>query len=184
MTKREEYGLEYIGGYTCFKLSKKLRNSKHCSENRTQMALSFLRSTKSTNEKEECNVMINEINRGSLWCINPTCKKIFEITENFFQNISCQSTISKSINIALIVDKSITSPEVQSSLIEIIESADVEVEKDVADDTVLNMIELYVRVRCFSKVKNILEKRKQHGKNSKTKGLRKNLKKISEKNTI
>jgi len=68
LTKREEYGLEYIGRYTCWKLSKKLRNSKHWSENRTQMALSFLCATTSLNEQEECNVMINEINRGSLWC--------------------------------------------------------------------------------------------------------------------
>jgi len=50
LTKSEKYGLKYNGGFVCRKLTKKkLTNSKKWNDNKVQMAISFLKATRTDN---------------------------------------------------------------------------------------------------------------------------------------
>lgn len=69
-------------------------------------------------------------------------------------------------------------PSIQSYIEIIIETSEMEIEKSIAEDTMYNMISLYVKVRCFAKVRSILDKiKKKSSMSVKSKGLRKDLKK-------
>ena len=87
----------------------------------------------------------------------------------------------KIIDNKLILQKSLTDEDVRASLTELIEKSDIFVDKCTAKDTLYNMVFMYVKVRCFSKAKHILEKHKQkESGGTQSKSLRKSIKRSIE----
>jgi len=182
LTENEKHGLKYIGGFVCRQLTKKLKNSKSWNVDSVQMALSFLKATRNDDENNDDNTIMNNINRGGLWIITENTESVFLVTEKNFEKLTKNNP--RNINNMLIIEETMKNPTVCSFIEYNIEIADLKIDKSVAEDTMLNMISLYVKVRCFAKVRSILEKIKSDtNKSGNLKGLRKDLKKRSSKSS-
>ena len=105
---------------------------------------------------------------------------IFECAEVIFSNVTNIKSL-RSINEKDIVLEIIKNPDVKSSHREITRAADINIEDNISKDCLYNLVNLYVKVRCYSKVKSIFERYKMGQKNMKSSSLRNNLKKSSKK---
>ncbi len=68
-------------------------------------------------------------------------------------------------------------PKVDSLFQEWVRSTDLEISKDVSKDILHQVLLLYIKVRSFSFAKDVINKHKSQQKSSKSKALRKEIKK-------
>ena len=183
LSKQEKDGLGYLGGYVFHNLFKKFKNSKNYLTKESQDCMQILKAGKTThvsaqeeNETTSTSSLVASLNRGGLWDLRSSPRRIFEVTElNFRKNVAVCG--QRKIDTALIVEKCIKDPEVVSHFRTVVEESETHCcNKTLLSDLLTSIIKLYVRVRSFSYAKDIIQRFKVKDKLLKSKALRKEIK--------
>lgn len=141
-----------------------------------QESLILLKACQSTDMVEN-QKLIFALDRGGLWYITTDFQKILENTENYLSTTLSNSIIPKNIDIEGIAVTLMHSSQVMFYFENIVNSSDIEVNKDVAKNTLFNILSLYIRVRTYSFVKDTVQDlRNRSVKVDPKLSLRKNLK--------
>ena len=177
----EEVGpLSYIAGYVLQSLYKKSKNSPHWNSPRSLELQGLLKSVKL--EDTEQDEYIHSLSRGGLWAPNENVKGIAESAEiSFRRHLLNSKAVTTSIPVEKIVDEILMQPVVLSLWENIILGLDFGVSSECSKLALENFVKLYIRVRSFSHAKDIVCRHKLKAKQSRTKALRKQLQKQSEK---
>ena len=133
-------------------------------------------------EDTEQDEYIHSLSRGGLWAPNENVKGIAESAEiSFRRHLLNGKAVTTSIPVDKIVDEILMQPVVLSLWENIILGLDFGVSSECSKLALENFVKLYIRVRSFSHAKDIVSRYKLKAKQSKTKALRKQLQKQSEK---
>ena len=126
---------------------------------------------------------IHSLSRGGLWASNENVKGIAECKDFLLQTPFKLNSkaVTTSIPVEKIVDEILMQPVVLSLWENIILGLDFGVSSECSKLALENFVKLYTRVRSFSHAKDIFSQYKLKAKQSKTKALRKQLQKQSEK---
>lgn len=143
----------------------------------------MLQAGKQSNSSNIAQKLVDSVNRGGLWKINPVVEQLFTITELHFKNFTSGGHITEisKDNMVSILEKN---PELISLFDQWVTSAELEVSKNVSEDILHQTLMLYVKVRSFSFAKDVINKYKAQKKTSKSKALRTSLKRTSDQPTI
>lgn len=159
LSQNERHGLIYIGGYVFKKLYKKIKNSSTWNTKNSQMAISFLLAGR-CNENDSAESYFDKINRGGLWKISPPAEDILTVVETYFRTYTSSAGI-KNIDIEQILKEALANSTIITSCETLLNSSEAEIDSDVAKDTLFSIISLYIRVRSYSKAKQLLEEYKK-----------------------
>ena len=163
--------LSYIAGYIVSKLVHKNRTKKGQSNAEIQALLQVMKST------ETANTFISARTRGGLICPCDDLIHIVEVAElSFRSEISKIKDTLRSIPTECICNSVLESPVVKSLWENIVLSSGVESSSATPKLCLENIINLYLKVRSFSYAKDYIAKYKIKEKQTKTKALRKDLK--------
>ena len=178
LSKQENDGLGYIGGYDFHNLFKKFKNSKNYLTKESQDCMQILKAGKTTHVSalEEnttpTSSLVTSLNHGGLWDLRSSPRRIFEVTE-----LNVAVCGQRKIDTALIVEKCIKGPEVVSHFRTVVEESETHCcNKTLLSDLLTSIIKLYVRVRSFSYAKDIIQRSKVKDKLLKSKALQKEIK--------
>ena len=124
--------------------------------------------------------LFNALNRGGLWFATETAQGIFQETEYAFREETSSQEANK-IDFPALIIKLLNSVDIKAKFNLLLGECEcnMEVDEKVGLDTLQQMISLYLRVRSFSFAKDIVEKCKNTAAKTKTKALRKEIKKSS-----
>ena len=178
LSEREIAALQYLGGYVISNLSKKIKNCKNYKSDECQQALSLLSACKSDNDGDRSLKLVSALNRGGLCIINETVEKIFIIAEKYF-HISTLKFGLRDIDINGIVEKLRAFSYIKDYFNDIKHSSEIPVSEEVVYATLYNVLHLYIKVRSFTFAKDKVEKHKIKNRQSKSKALRKEIKRRS-----
>ncbi len=160
-----------IAGYIVSKLVHKNRTKKGQSNAEIQALLQVMKST------ETANTFISARTRGGLICPCDDLIHIVEVAElSFRSEISKIKDTLRSIPTEYICNSVLESPVVKSLWENIVLSSGVESSSATPKLCLENIINLYLKVRSFSYAKDYIAKYKIKEKQTKTKALRKDLK--------
>ena len=172
-----EYGpLSYIAGYIVSKLHQKNRSKKNNSNEEIQTLLHAMKSTDTTQE------FISVRSRGGL--VSPTADLvgILEVAElSFRSEVNNAKDLLRNIPIDLTCSKVLDFPVVRSLWENIVMSSGIDTSSPTQKLCLENVVKLYLRVRSFSYVRDFITKYKIKEKQTKSKALRKELKKADRK---
>ena len=146
LTERDVAGMQYLGGYVCRNIYKKIKNSKNFFSNEGQHALSILDQCRS--ERKENFKLLCHLDRGGLWFIDESLQKIFVITEKYF-NLK-HSTLVSSININQMVTDLVKFPFIIETFQTIVDKAELKSSGEIKKNLLHSLIKLYLQVRSFS----------------------------------
>ena len=133
-------------------------------------------------EDAEQDEYIQSLSRGGLWAATENVKGIAESAEICFcRHLLNSKAVTTSIPVDKIVDEILMQPVVVSLCKNITLGLDFDISSECSNLALENFVKLYVSVRSFSRAKDIVNQYKLKAKQSKTKALRKQLKKQSEK---
>ena len=178
ISDNEKSALQYLGGYVLHNLHKKIRASKKYNSEENQQALSFLRSARTLEDKSQ--KLVNGLSRGGLWMANDIAQAIFVLAEKLFRTETNVQNIKK-IDCSSLVTKALNSIETRAKFNLLLEDCSMEVDKKIGLDTLQQIFALYFRVRSFSFAKDIVEKYKNANHKVKSKALRTEIKRSSDK---
>ena len=122
--------------------------------------------------------LVNALNRGGLWFATKNSKGKFQQTEYAFREETSGQEVNKIDYPALII-KLLNFVDIKAKFNLLSGECDMEVDEKVGLDTLQQMISLYLRVRSFSFAKDIVQKCKNTAAKTKTKALRKEIKRSS-----
>lgn len=163
--------LSYIGGYIVSKMHQKSRNKNNTGSEELQ---TLVRSLKST----ECaNNFISARSRGGL--VTP-CDGLLGILEeaeiSFRKHVGCGDLTMRNIPTDMICASTLNCPLVKSLWDNIVLDSGVEQSCSTQKLLLENIVKLYLRVRSFSYARDYISKYKIKAKQTKSKALRKDLK--------
>ncbi len=181
LSDNEKAALQYLGGYVLSNLNKKIYKSKHHKSNVGQQHLSILQAGH-TSQLENTHRLVDNINRGGLWKITETVQNIFTIAELEF----CTNTngITNCIDSKKIVETLCVNQNLLGLYQTWTSSCSLEIEDSIAKDLLVNLLTLYVKVRSFSYAKDIINKFKSKERKTKSRSLRKEIQKATDKQTV
>ena len=128
--------------------------------------------------------MVSALNRGGLFHVSKDVQQIFVITEKYFLR-KTGGKPNPSVKINKLILDIVGFSYIQDLFTKIVNKVDLDTHlskfKEVAKDTLFSMIQLYIRVRMFSLVKDYVQhQRLLKSAKGKEKSLRKSLKKKKE----
>ena len=174
LTEKETAGLQYIRGYVLHKLQNNLSDSKA-----TQQALALLKAGKEANQAmQDYQKLTATLNRGGLWSITKPAQTIFTRTEKYFRYFTTDYPLTR-IDINEIREKSACDSEVLTAFNCMKAVSELKLDDKIAKDVLQSIIHLYIRVRCFSFSKDVIQKYKLQTKLVKEKALRKQISRAS-----
>ena len=163
--------LSYIAGYIVSKLYQKTRNRKNDCDSELQALLQSLKSTRQDNE------FILARSRGGLVTPSHDLIAIIEEAELCFRKcVSEGQIVLRNIPTDTICESTLSSPMVKSLWDNIVVDADIDESSSTHKLCLGNIVKLYLRVRSFSYARDYVSKYKIREKQTKSKSLRKNLK--------
>ena len=180
ISEREIAGLKYLGGYVFSSLYKTLRNSSSWKSDQCQQSLSILKAAK-LDRIDAIQQLINSVNRGRLWFISTAAQNIFIKTEQHFRKAAEEETILESISRDAAIVKCLKDVDIVSNFKTVVDNAELQTEKNTAADILQAVVRLYTTVRCESFANDVVQKYKTKLKLNKSKGLRKEIKRASDK---
>ena len=144
---KERHGLRYIGGFFLHKLHKKFKNSKNWAEDVPQKCMSFLCAGRllDTEDSNPTQSVFALINRGGLWRINSNMETILLTAEKCFQN-ETKMLVGHRIDFMQILQSSMENKTVQRNIHDLADSAELEIDINLAQDFTKSILELYIRV--------------------------------------
>ena len=173
LTEKDVHCLQYLAGYCFHNLYAKLRKSKNCHSEVSQMWLSILIAAKS--EKEQ--PVVDAKNRGGLWKVHGRAIDIFKVCEREF--VKYVSTILYKIDNYYLVEKLSADCLIKSAFGHICGMTEEYVDKEIAKNLLDKLLLLYIRLRSHSFAKKLKEKYKAEKQSTKKKALRTNIKRTS-----
>ena len=181
LNDKEKDSLQYLGGYVISNLFRKVKNSRHWKTSESQQMMAVLKAAKSdtvANQK-----LVNGLTRGGLWGIGHHAEFIFSAAEMKFRQHTAGCELHK-IETKKILSEVVHDTDVASNYNSLLGETEMLVNSDVAKNTLQSIIELYLKVRSFSYAKDIVQKYKQNEHKSRSKALRKKIKRASSKPNI
>ena len=124
--------------------------------------------------------LTSSLNRGGLWSISKYSQLIFERIEHHFRIVTSRSL--HNIDISIIESKSVCDLQLVSAYDAMLSESELIADKSIAKDALHNIVYLYVKVRCFSFAKDVIQKHKINSKQLKKKALRKEICRASTEN--
>ena len=162
--------LSYIAGYIVSKLYQKTRN-KQDSDTELQALLQSLKSTESDN-----NFILTR-SRGGLVSPSHHLMGIVEEAEICFRkNVGEGELVLRNIPAEMICESTLSSPVVRSLWDNIVLESGIKESSSTQKLCLENIVKLYIRVRSFSYARDYISKYKIKEKQTKSKSLRKDLK--------
>ena len=164
--------LHNIAGYVVKRLTNASKKKTESENTELQALLVSLQS------EQESNSFIQARNRGGL--VNPSDDLIGilqEAEKNFRSEVNKSKDILRNIPVDVICYKTISMPIVKSLWDNIVVSSGVSTAGDTQKICLENIVKLFLRVRSFSYAKDYITQYKIKEKKSKSKALRKDLKK-------
>ena len=179
LTEKEKAGLQYIGGYVLHKLHNKNIKSNLSDSKATQQAVALLKAGKEANQAmQDYQKLTTTLNRGGLWSITKPAQTIFTRTEKHFRYFTTDYPLTR-IDINEIREKSACDSEVLTAFNCMKAVTELKLDDKIAKDVLQSIIHLYIRVRCFSFSKDVIQKYKLQTKLVKEKALRKQISRAS-----
>ncbi|XP_065061269.1 uncharacterized protein LOC135688367 [Rhopilema esculentum] len=172
ISEREFDGLQYLAGYVIHSLVRKYNRKTDSKSEAVQGVLLLLNSCRSDDISTQRLIQCQS--RGGLWGVKREVIELFKLVEEEFRRETQSHVVS--INCQEITQKLMKHIDI-TSLFNTIKEYDAHtLEKETSLSLLENMIKLYLRVRAFSitKTKTQLERKR-------VKGLRKGIKKSSDK---
>lgn len=183
VTEKEMGGLQYLAGYVVKKMLNKTLQGKNYKSVKNQATAKILQHA--TIDDCESQKLIDCLNRGGLTAVSIEFQRIFLKTEMQFRIATTNQNHLKSIDVKSITNVLMQDTEVISYYNSVVDTSGVKNFQDENKENLLeNMIQLYLRVRSFSLARDIVGKHKLASKQKRTKALRKDIKKSSEKPNI
>ena len=157
------------------KLHQKNRSRKDGSSEEIQTVLHAMKSAETTEE------FISIRSRGGL--VSPTADLvgILEVAELSFRSEVNPKDLLRNIPIDFICNQVLDFPVVRSLSENIVMSSGIDISSATQKLCLKNVVKLYLRIRSFSYVRDFIKKYKIKEKQTKSKGLRKELKKADKK---
>ncbi|XP_065068885.1 uncharacterized protein LOC135694127 [Rhopilema esculentum] len=180
LSGKEIAGLQYLGGYIFRNLHKKISNSGKWKTKEGQQILSVLEAAKQ-DKVPESDTLVTCLNRGGLWSISNAAQNMLRKAEFHFKHCSVQlgADHAPQFKRKKIVEMCMQDMEITSNFQNVLGESSLLIDAELAEDVFHSILDLYVRVRCYTYCKGIVDKYKSKGKLSKAKGLRKEIKKSS-----
>ena len=173
----EELGpLSYLSGYIVRSLYQKSKNCQRCDSARNKEIQALMLSMR---VDTELNPYIASISRGGLWSPHPWIVSIAEACELTFINNTDKEMMTH-LPVETMVNEVLSLASVNGLWDNIVNNCDNEISKECKSLCLENFIKLYIKVRCFSFAKDIVNKYKLSLNASQKKALRKELKKNNE----
>ena len=146
-----------------------------------QQSMSILLAGKTSNYDSLKNLkLVSALNRGGLWAITEDIQKTFIVAEKYF-SLQVERKNIRYINTENIVKNLMSFSYIKDFFQNLFIEAELKPNSEVSKNTLQSIRQLFIRVRSFSYVKDIVEKRKLILKQSKTKALRKEISRASDK---
>ena len=180
LSERETAGLQYIGGYVFHKLHHKHRSGTKWQSKQSQCTMEVLKQGKCRSEELQTNKLTSALSRGGLWGINKDAEHIFVQAEINFRRF-CPTDSSRKIDVNLMIAETIQDYTVKQAFDALVAKLDTVPDSTLLKDILNSIISLYIRVRCFSFARDVIQKFKMEVKKGKTKRLREEIKRSSDK---
>jgi galactitol-specific phosphotransferase system IIB component len=172
LDKNEMEALEYLGGYVVYNVEKKLKRKSN-----SRKYLEVLCCFESEDVSDQ--VIVNLLNRGGLRGIQNTTKNIFIKTEHEFRKHTRGNF--QNIDIFEITKTLLNDLEVTGNMFMATDNI-MDLKEEIVSNVVESMIIVYLRVRSFSCVRDLVTQKKMEKDVAlKEKALRKTLKKNTDK---
>ena len=180
LSDQEKASMQYLGGYVFYNLNRKIFNSKHHKSEIGQQHLSILQAGRASDNSGCPQKLVDSLNRGGLWKINETCQKILTIAELTFLAYT-NAGVTKNIDSKKLVSELCVDQDILALYQTLLSSAALQVDKDIAKDVLEKILMLFIKVRSFSYAKDIVNKFKISQRKAKSKALRKEIQRETEK---
>ena len=150
------------------KLYNKHKNKKSREREQTASILKAGKVEINHNDMENLK-LTSSVNQGGLWSISKYSQLIFERIGHHFRIVSSRSL--HDIDISIIESKSVCDIQLVSAYDAMLSESELIADKSIAKDGSHNIVYLYVKVRCFSFAKDVIQKHKINLKQLKAKAL-------------
>lgn len=175
LAQRDLAAMQYLGGYVCRNIYRKLRCSKNYQSNESQQALSILKLCKT--ERSDNFALVSSLDRGGLWYISEYMQKIFVIAEKYFCIQSEKNSTMRTLDIHKMYLDLYNFPFIRENFDMLAGMADLEIENETKKNMLISILKLYLQIRAFSYARDVTAKFKANKKKKKEKGgLRKGIK--------
>ena len=154
--------LQYLGGYVFRNVHRRLHKSQTWKTKEGQQMLSVIEAAKEASVPSSYR-LVSCLNRGGLWSICTAAQNILARAEMHFKAVAnVQSIDHTKISKICLMDH-----EIMANYQSIIEMSSIEVCKDVCKDVLQQIIDLFVRMRCYTYSRDIVQQCKRKQKVSK-----------------
>ena len=178
LSNRQLSGLQYLGGYVLHNLDRKIKNSKRWNLDESQITMAILEASREEDTTQHINQqLVVPLNRGGLWFISEEAEQMFIICEKYFMRKTGGKPV-QNVKINKVTSDLFNFSYVQGEFLKIVDKDDIDIPKDVANNTLFSIIQLYIRIRMFSLVKDYVQQ--QRSASAKELSLRKTLKRGKE----
>ena len=166
--------MAYSLGYIVHSLYQKSKNCRQCDSARNKEIQALMLSMR---VDDDLNPYIASLSRGGLWSSpHPWIVSIAEACELIFKNSTDKGMITH-LPVETMVNEDLSLASVNGLWDNIIDNCDNEISKECKLLYLENFIKFYIKVRCFSFAKDIVNEYKLSTNAPKKKALRKELKK-------
>lgn len=179
LDKRELDSLQYLGGYVVKKIIRKIKNSANYKSTQSQGILKILKCMTISDFQEQRP--IKTISRGGLTALNSDGQSMFRVAEEHFR----KETVDyyRKIDTQTMTKNLVKDVDMPGYYNNILGRDGIKIDNETKINLLEKLISLYFRVRAFSKARDITNKHIVEKKKTKSKGLRKDIKRAEEQNS-
>ena len=179
LSDKEKDALQYLAGCVLRNLYKKIRISNMYWTKESKQALAFIDGNKL--HQDDAQKLVTTLNRGGLWLASYDLQQVLEVAKKIFQRETINRENLRTIDWKLMTAMTMQDFDVMANCQLMLEKCAIVVPRHVGKDTLARMISLFFRVRAFSLSKSVLERQKNLEKKTKSKALRTDIKRSSNK---
>ena len=121
------------------------------------------------------NRLVAFLSRGGLWAIKKELEMVFLITEQYFREGKSTSGVEK-LDFQCIINAAMNDDHLNSLFASVLSERYICPSSYLVKDLLFSILSLYVRVRCFSHARVIIQHYKLHSRQVRSKGLRAEIK--------
>ena len=181
LSDRDIDSLQYLGGYILRNIFRKLKKSSKVDSSESQQMIAVLEASRIKVDTK--HKLVSTINRGGLWATQGDMQEIFVCCETQFCE-SVNSTQVRKIESRPLVEKLTKSITVNAKFNTLLEKTKFQIKNYLAKDSLFKITELFIKARTFLHAKDIVQNYKAKQYKNKSKALRKDIKRPTEKPVV
>ena len=181
LSDRDIDSLQYLGGYILRNIFRKLKKSSKVDSSESQQMIAVLEASRIKVDTK--HKLVSTLNRRGLWATHGDMQEIFVCCETQFCE-SVNSTQVRKIESRPLVEKLTKSITVNAKFNTLLEKTKFQIKNYLAKDSLFKIIELFIKVRTFLHAKDIVQNYKAKQYKNKSKALRKDIKRPTEKPVV